>query len=150
MKIKKGNLYLCTETVVMDSEEIAYYKNNIYKSDADGCITDVQGYTEHCWDTNEVSSYFIPFTYNLDTKNSTSSETKEDMVNHPPHYTKHPSGVECIDITMHYDFCIGNAIKYLWRSGLKQEEGISNKDKEIEDINKAIWYLQKKIEILKN
>ena len=47
-----------------------------------------------------------------------------DRVNHPSHYTKHPSGIECIDVTRHYDFCIGNAIKYLWRSGLKSEMGM--------------------------
>ena len=41
-----------------------------------------------------------------------------DLVN-PSHYKAHPSGVECIEITQHYGFCIGNAIKYLWRAGLK-------------------------------
>ena len=44
---------------------------------------------------------------------------KPDMVNHPPHYCNHPSGIECIDITRHYCFSIGSAIKYLWRAGLK-------------------------------
>ena len=39
--------------------------------------------------------------------------TMEDNVNHPKHYTEHPSGIECIDITRHYCFAIGNAIKYL-------------------------------------
>ena len=57
-------------------------------------------------------------------------ENISDNVNHPKHYTSHPSGCECIDITEHYDFCIGNAIKYLWRSGLKQEEGMLPKEKE--------------------
>lgn len=46
---------------------------------------------------------------------------KEDRVNNPKHYTSHPSGIECIEISKHYNFCIGNAIKYLWRNGLKQE-----------------------------
>lgn len=46
-----------------------------------------------------------------------------DPVNHPQHYTSHPSGVECITIARHYCFTIGNAIKYLWRAGLKQEKG---------------------------
>lgn len=67
-----------------------------------------------------------------------------DRIN-PEHYKSHPSGVECIEIAEHYDFCIGNAIKYLWRAGLKTEQGVSNKDKEIEDIRKAIWYLNRKI-----
>lgn len=74
----------------------------------------------------------------------------EDKVNHPKHYTSHPSGCECIDITEHYDFCIGNAIKYLWRCGLKAEEGMNIRDKEIEDLEKAVWYINRKIQKLKH
>lgn len=70
---------------------------------------------------------------------------REDKVNHPKHYTSHPSGVECIDITRHYCFSIGNAIKYLWRAGLKQEVGYKDKQKEIEDLKKAIWYINDRI-----
>ena len=69
----------------------------------------------------------------------------EDKVNHPHHYTSHPSGVECIDITEHYDFCIGNAIKYLWRAGLKCEGGYTSVEKELEDLKKARWYISRKI-----
>ena len=68
-----------------------------------------------------------------------------DRVNRPSHYTSHPSGVECITITEHYDFCVGNAIKYLWRCGLKVEEGMTPRDKEIEDLKKAIYYINRKI-----
>lgn len=75
-------------------------------------------------------------------------EKNNDSVNHPSHYTSDPSGVECIDITKHRDFCIGNAIKYLWRAGLKQDEGKSAKEKEVEDLEKAIWYIKQKIEML--
>ena len=75
---------------------------------------------------------------------------KEDKVNHPQHYTSHPSGVECIEITQHYDFSIGNAIKYLWRHGLKNEEGISEKDKTIQDLEKAIWYINNEIKLIKS
>jgi len=71
-----------------------------------------------------------------------------DNVNHPSHYTSHPSGVECIEITEHYNFCIGNAIKYLWRQGLKEEQGISSTDKQIEDCKKAVWYINRHIEKL--
>lgn len=71
-----------------------------------------------------------------------------DNVNHPQHYRNHPSGCECIEITEHYDFCIGNAIKYLWRNGLKSEEGMTIKDKQIEDLKKAIWYINRKIQLL--
>lgn len=63
-----------------------------------------------------------------------------DNINHPKHYTSHPSGIECIQITEHMDFCIGNAIKYLWRAGGKNDE--------IEDLKKAIWYIQRKIDLI--
>lgn len=73
-----------------------------------------------------------------------------DNVNHPKHYTSDPSGVECIEITKHRYFCIGNAIKYLWRAGLKQEDGMTDKQKQIEDLEKAKWYIQTKIDMLVN
>lgn len=71
-----------------------------------------------------------------------------DNVNHPKHYTRHPSGIECIDITRHYCFTIGNAIKYLWRAGLKTEAGLSDRQKEIEDLKKAVWYINDRIKQL--
>lgn len=76
--------------------------------------------------------------------------SKEDNVNHPKHYTSHPSGIECIEITRHYCFSIGNAIKYLWRAGLKKEEGLGDIEKEIEDLNKSIWYIKDRIKELEN
>lgn len=60
-----------------------------------------------------------------------------DNVNHPPHYTCHPSGVECIQITEHMTFCLGNAIKYIWRADLKGG---------IEDLEKAKWYIEREIQ----
>jgi len=63
-----------------------------------------------------------------------------DPVNHPPHYKAHPSGIECIQITEHMDFLKGNAIKYIWRAG--------NKGSEIEDLEKAKWYLERRIAML--
>lgn len=68
----------------------------------------------------------------------------KDRIN-PKYYKEHPSGVECIDITRHYCFSIGNAIKYLWRAGFKQEDGLTNTEKEIEDLKKAVWYIQDRI-----
>lgn len=62
-----------------------------------------------------------------------------DVINHPAHYTSDPSGVECIQITRHRNFNIGNAIKYLWRAGLK--DGNSN----VQDLKKAVWYLTDEI-----
>ena len=64
-----------------------------------------------------------------------------DPVNHPKHYTSHPSGVECIQITRHMTFNIGNAIKYLWRCG--------NKDNQTQDLEKAVWYIKDEINRLK-
>ena len=63
-----------------------------------------------------------------------------DPVNHPPHYTTHPSGIECIQITEHMNFCLGNAVKYLWRAGLKEGED------ELKDLKKAIWYINRELE----
>lgn len=63
-----------------------------------------------------------------------------DLINHPPHYTAHPSGVECIEITEHFNFCVGNAIKYLWRSDLK--------DAQLADLKKARWYIDREIQRL--
>ena len=60
-----------------------------------------------------------------------------DKVNHPVHYTSHPSGVECIQITEHMSFNLGNAVKYIWRASLK--------GKEIEDLCKARWYVDREI-----
>ena len=53
--------------------------------------------------------------------------------------------MECIDIIRHYCYDIGAAIKYLWRAGLKTEEGMTDRDKEIEDLRKAIWYINDRI-----
>lgn len=66
--------------------------------------------------------------------------TGRDMVNHPPHYTEHPSGVECIQIVEHMNFCRGNAVKYIWRAGEKGDP--------IEDLKKARWYIDREIERL--
>lgn len=60
-----------------------------------------------------------------------------DMVNHPPHYTSHPSGVECIQITEHMGFCLGNAVKYIWRADLKGDS--------VEDLKKAQFYIAREI-----
>ena len=60
-----------------------------------------------------------------------------DPVNHPKHYTSHPSGIECIQVTEHMSFCIGNAVKYLWRADLKNDA--------IEDLEKARWYIEREI-----
>lgn len=61
-----------------------------------------------------------------------------DNVNHPKHYTDHPSGIECIQVTEHMGFNLGNCIKYVWRADLKHNA--------IEDLKKARWYLDREIQ----
>lgn len=65
-----------------------------------------------------------------------------ENVNHPKHYNSHPAGVECIDVIRHYVCDIANAIKYLWRAGLKPEMGKDDAEKEIEDLKKCLWYIE--------
>ena len=74
----------------------------------------------------------------------------EDKVNHPSHYTwlKDKCGIEVIDITRHLDFDLGNAIKYILRSGKKTEQGYNDIEKEIEDLQKAVFYINDKIKLL--
>lgn len=74
-----------------------------------------------------------------------------DKVQHPSHYTwlKKLCGIEVIDITRHLDFDLGNAVKYILRAGRKSEEGYSETDKTIEDLQKAIFYLNDEIELIK-
>jgi hypothetical protein len=72
------------------------------------------------------------------------SNTLNDFVNHPKHYTSSQSKcscgktIECIQITEHMNFCLGNAIKYIWRADLK--------GKDIQDLQKAVWYINREIE----
>lgn len=66
------------------------------------------------------------------------SKVRSDPVDHPSHYNTHPAGVECIDVVEHMTFNLGNAVKYLWRAGLKGNT--------VEDLRKAIWYINREIE----
>ncbi len=64
------------------------------------------------------------------------SATTHDAVNHPKHYMSHPSGIECIQVTRHMNFNLGNVVKYLWRTDHKNG---------LEDLKKARWYLDDEI-----
>lgn len=66
------------------------------------------------------------------------------QVEHPDYYNKHPSGVECIDIVRHFNFNLGNVIKYVWRAGLKDD------NKATQDLKKALFYLQDEINRIEN
>lgn len=74
-------------------------------------------------------------------------EQNTDNVNHPAHYTwlKELCGIEVIDITRHMNFCCGNALKYILRAGHKKDASLTDTDKQIEDLNKAIWYIKDEI-----
>jgi hypothetical protein len=66
------------------------------------------------------------------------NSSNNDPVNHPKHYTAHPSGIECIQITEHMGFNLGNAVKYIWRADLKNDA--------LEDLKKARWYIDREIQ----
>ena len=74
-------------------------------------------------------------------------EQNTDNVNHPQHYTwiKELCGIEVIDITRHMDFCLGNAAKYILRAGHKKDASLTDTDKKVEDLKKAIWYINDEI-----
>lgn len=123
-------------------EDIAYKKGKIYVSDVNGSLKDENGNT-HYWDNiKELNEYFKEYVIPI----------KEDRVNHPSHYTwlKDKCGIEVIDITRHMNFNLGNVIKYVLRSGHKSEEGMSNKQKRIEDLKKAVFYLNDEINRIEN
>jgi hypothetical protein len=65
-----------------------------------------------------------------------------DPVNHPSHYNSHPSGIECITVAEHMGFNIGNAMKYLWRVGLKSDDPM-------QDLAKARWYIDREMHRLR-
>lgn len=62
---------------------------------------------------------------------------EHDPVNSPSHYTQHPFDLECIDVIENMPFCRGSAIKYIWRAGDKNDE--------IEDLEKSLWFIQREI-----
>ena len=135
MIIKKGDKFKCIRDVIMDDdpEEVAYTSDKIYISEIDECITDNQGLVYHHWNNKEANQYFI--------------KLSEDMVNHPSHYKNNK--YEAIDIMLDIfgkdktlAFCELNAFKYLWRA--------DNKGTDIQDKKKAIWYLNKYIELKEN
>lgn len=66
------------------------------------------------------------------------NKASQNTVDHPAHYNAHPAGIECIDVVEHFGFNVGNAIKYLWREGLKGAA--------LEDLKKAEWYITREIE----
>ena len=66
-----------------------------------------------------------------------------DNVNQPKHYNSHPSGVSCVEVSEHFNFNLGNVIKYVWRAGLKSDDPV-------EDLQKAEWYIKRELLRLNN
>lgn len=141
--IKKGDAFVCINTVIMDenSDNVAYDKGRIYYSEMDECITDNDEVIRHKW-SDEVYNYFV--------KLEDREIVQNERVEHPSHYTwlRELCGIEVIDITRHLNFNLGNVIKYVLRSGRKAEQGISVDDKAIEDLKKARFYLDDEIKRL--
>ncbi len=110
----------------------------------DGCGKDMDSYKGHRMNANELA-------HELENAKSISEVARlvkeeaipmlkqqtNDPVNHPKHYTDHPSGIECIQITEHMGFNLGNALKYIWRCDLKKDA--------VEDLRKARWYIDREI-----
>lgn len=100
-------------------------------------------FTDRCVDCGDESSESNPYPLWISRFTDLENNSHEDVVNHPKHYTVHPSGVECIQITEHMNFCLGNAMKYVWRAGEKHETPL-------EDLKKAKWYIEREIKKLEN
>lgn len=146
-KLKINHSYRCVKDVIMNNGLFAYLKDKIYICEERNALTDEQGDIYHYWsEEEEFNKYFIDITgYSFDNHSA-------DNVNHPSHYTwlKDKCGIEVIDIVRHMDFCLGNSIKYILRAGHKQDASLTNKQKEIEDLKKAVWYIEDRIKQLEN
>jgi len=105
---------------VQESHQEFYLARYDYE---DQCLYDVGFEANLPWEKEEIEKRI--------------QEDKFDPVTKPKHYNSHPSGIQCIQITEHLNFCVGNAIKYLWRSDLKNG---------IEDLEKAKWYIEREIQ----
>lgn len=141
MKINKGEMFRCIDNVFAhDNREIRFNVGKVYECVGHNCLRD--NFNENLSIANEdfFKKHFCKIT----------STKATDKVNHPKHYTwlKEKCGVEVIDITRHLDFCLGNTLKYILRAGHKKELGMSDLEKEIEDLKKASFYLNDKIKNL--
>lgn len=164
--IKKGDVFRCIKTVYMDDDEcnVAYLEGKLYISEQDKCITDESDIIDHWWnydsrmdfDEYSPSKFFIYLGnvansgYNKD--KITKVSNKSSRVEHPSHYLwlKNLCGIEVIDIARHLNFNLGNVLKYILRAGYKTEKGLSVKDKHIEDLKKALFYINDEIKRLEN
>ena len=139
METNKKVTYLCKKTYIEQGKSI-FLKDKMYV----GSGNHITGECSVVYlDDTAIKKYFE------EAKTPVLIESI-DRVNHPSHYTwlKEKCGIEVIDITRHLDFDSGNAVKYILRAGHKSEEGYSDREKQIEDFKKAIFYLNDKIKML--
>ena len=138
MKFILNNLYLCIKDVLVDNR-LAFKRGYVYKCIEEGIL---------------LGNNSIPYNIKncmLDYENYFQENgIKKDNVNHPSHYSwlKDKCGIEVIDITRHLDFDLGNAVKYILRAGKKQDASLNGIEKTVEDLKKAIWYINDKIKQL--
>lgn len=154
--LKRGDT-ITVETSSNDYTECNYTKGKVFKVE----YVDTQNQYIYIRDVTaplgeQIGVITLAFLLNYFIKGGKLPEKKidknDDKVNHPSHYTwlKELCGIEVIDIARHLDFNLGNSIKYILRSGHKKEEGYTNKQKTIEDLKKAVWYLNDEIKMLEN
>lgn len=140
--------FICKKDYYIEDVKYAQVGDHILLLPDNTTVVNTNGHkVERLPDIIKDTEYFTPTFETCST-----SDAKVDMVNHPSHYTwlKERCGIEVIDITRWLDFNIGNAVKYLLRAGHKTEKGLTNKDKAIQDLEKAIWYITDKINQLKS
>jgi len=121
-----------TERVQRDADRVIAENRKVIMYECRSCLhkfTREQVNTHICANSPGKTTKFNPIVYGM-----YEQEANHDPVNHPSHYTSHPSKVECIEITRHMGFNLGNAMKYIWRADLKNGA--------IEDLKKAQWYIQ--------
>lgn len=140
--------FICKKDYYIEDVKYAQVGDHILLLPDNTTVVNTNGHkVERLPDIIKDTEYFTPTFETCST-----SDVNVDMVNHPSHYTwlKERCGIEVIDITRWLDFNIGNAVKYLLRAGHKTEKGLTNKDKTIQDLEKAIWYITDKINQLKS
>lgn len=137
IEFKAGNYYLCTKDYIIN-KQLAFKRKHLYLCKEDGVL---EGCNKELYHLDNVD--FKEDIFRIRFK-------MEDNVNHPSHYTwlKDKCGIEVIDITRHMDFCLGNSIKYILRAGRKQDASLTDNQKEIEDLKKAIFYINDRIKQL--
>ena len=100
------------------------------------------------YDVNEQRDSANKSITDHDFLNSDIIQKQYDPVNSPSHYTD--TRIQPIDVIDDWglDFCLGNAIKYIKRAGHKKSGTLSKTQKEIQDLEKAAWYINHRIQLL--